>query len=70
MSDSSGDTLGERLVRTLARRTSRRSLLTRLGAILVVAPSLPLLPVSRASAAEQRPGDQSEQMRLLAALCD
>jgi methylamine dehydrogenase light chain len=51
MSDSSGDSLAERFVRSLARRTSRRSLLTRLGLVLVAAPSLPLLPVSRASAA-------------------
>jgi methylamine dehydrogenase light chain len=36
--------------RGLARRTSRRSFLTRLGALLVGAGTLPLLPLSRLSA--------------------
>lgn len=43
----SADRLTERLTRGLARRTSRRSLLTRLGAALVAAPLFPLLPVVR-----------------------
>ena len=34
--------------RTLARRTSRRSLLTRLGGLMLGAGALPLLPVARA----------------------
>lgn len=51
MSDSNGDRLAERMARGLARSTSRRSLLTRLGALLVAAPVLPLLPVARAGAA-------------------
>ncbi len=53
MSDSNGDRFTERLLRGLARRTSRRSLLTRIGTLLVAAPAFPLLPVSRASAAPQ-----------------
>lgn len=52
MFDSKGDRFTERLARSVARRTSRRDLLTRLGAALVAAPLFPLLPVSRASAAE------------------
>lgn len=52
MSDSSGDRLTERFLRTLARRVSRRSLLSRLGAALAAAPVFPLLPVSRVSAAQ------------------
>lgn len=51
MTDSRIDALGERLTRTIAGRSSRRSLLTRLGAILVGAPAIPLLPVARAEAA-------------------
>lgn len=54
MADSYGDRLAERLSRDLARRTSRRSLLTRLGALLVASPVFPLLPVARALA--QPPG--------------
>lgn len=46
------DGLGERLLRRLAGGTSRRSLLTRLGATIVAAPVFPLLPVSRANAAK------------------
>jgi methylamine dehydrogenase light chain len=55
MSDSSGDRLTERFIRGLARRISRRSLLTRLGAVLVAAPVFPLLPVARVAAAPQAP---------------
>jgi methylamine dehydrogenase light chain len=44
------DKLGEKLSRSLAGRTSRRSLLAKLGATLVAAPVFPLLPVSRAQA--------------------
>jgi methylamine dehydrogenase light chain len=44
------DRLGEKLLRGLARRTSRRNLLTRLGAVLAGAAAVPLLPVSRALA--------------------
>ena len=38
--------------RTLAQRTSRRSLLTRLGALAVGTAGLPLLPVARAAGGE------------------
>lgn len=44
--------LAERIMRGLAGRTSRRSVLARLGGALVAAPVFPLLPVTRASAAE------------------
>jgi methylamine dehydrogenase light chain len=41
--------------RWLARRSSRRSVLTRLGALLVGGASLPLLPVARAAAPARAP---------------
>jgi methylamine dehydrogenase light chain len=46
------DGFGEKLLRKFAGRTSRRSMLTRLGATIVAAPVFPLLPVSRAQAAK------------------
>ena len=45
----------ERRARGLARGTSRRSFLARLGTIVVGAAGLPLLPVARASAGERVP---------------
>ncbi len=49
----------ELLARQVARRTSRRSFLTRLGRLLVGAAALPLLPVARATAqlGSEPPGD-------------
>jgi methylamine dehydrogenase light chain len=44
------DRLVERTARGLARRTSRRSFLARLGVLLVGASGLPVLPVARTSA--------------------
>lgn len=52
MSDSKNDRLTEWIARRVARHTSRRSFLSRLGAALVAAPVFPLLPVSRSSAAQ------------------
>lgn len=49
------DRLGERLVRRIASGTSRRSLLSRLGLILVAAPAFPLLPVERGARAQGTP---------------
>jgi methylamine dehydrogenase light chain len=47
-----------RSARQLARRTSRRSFLARLGALLVGGSALPLLPVARPAAArESQPGE-------------
>ncbi len=43
------DRLVERSARGVARRTSRRSFLTRLGTLLVGGAALPLLPVARAA---------------------
>lgn len=68
------DRLAERLTRQVARRTSRRSLLTLLGGLVGGAAIIPILPVSRAAAAEpdgdrmppqttgnpQDPGDQTQ----------
>lgn len=54
------DKIVERFARSLAGRISRRSLLSRLGAVLVVAPIFPLLPVSRASAAKGEPSAQGK----------
>jgi methylamine dehydrogenase light chain len=48
------DRIVERGARGLARRTSRRSFLARLGGALVGATTLPLLPVSRAHAEGER----------------
>ena len=44
------DKFSEQASRQLASRTSRRSLLSKLGAALVAAPLMPLLPVQRAQA--------------------
>ena len=52
MSKSSFDRFGERITRRLAGYTSRRSFISRLGMALAAAPVLPLLPVSRARAAD------------------
>ena len=51
------DRLVERTVRQLARRTSRRSFLTRVGTLLVGAAGLPLLPVARALDRTPAPDD-------------
>ena len=48
------DQLAEGGARRLARRLSRRSFLGRLGAALAGGAALPLLPVARVSAAEER----------------
>ena len=41
------DKMGERLTRNMARFSSRRGFLSKLGVMLVAAPALPLLPVAR-----------------------
>jgi methylamine dehydrogenase light chain len=48
----------EAVARRFARRTSRRSFLTRLGALLVGGAAIPLLPVSRVNA-QAGPGEGS-----------
>jgi|SRR5882724_9588217 len=53
MRQFSFDKLSERATRQLASQVSRRSLLSKLGVALIAAPLLPLLPVSRARAANQ-----------------
>jgi methylamine dehydrogenase light chain len=53
------DTLTEHSTRAVARRTSRRSLLGSLGAILVGAGALPLLPVARGAQPGSAPGPTS-----------
>jgi methylamine dehydrogenase light chain len=47
------DDITEKMLRGLAGRTSRRSLLSVLGSVLTGAATLPLLPVARAAAADQ-----------------
>src|SRR5262245_36653348 len=61
MADDGLDRWIERRARELARRTSRRSFLARLGAALVGGASLPLLPVVRASA-ERAPAPDEEAL--------
>jgi methylamine dehydrogenase light chain len=51
------DRIVERTARQLARHTSRRSFLTRLGTLLVGAAALPLLPVARALERTPAPDD-------------
>jgi methylamine dehydrogenase light chain len=51
------DDVIERMSRRLAKTASRRSLLRTLGALMVGAASLPLLPVARGQAVEKDEGD-------------
>ncbi len=53
------DSVVERLSRSLAKATSRRSVLRRLGTILVGAATLPLLPVARGQASAKEQGDST-----------
>jgi methylamine dehydrogenase light chain len=53
------DTIAEESARALARRSSRRSLLGGLGALLVGAAALPLLPVARGAEPGPAPGNKS-----------
>ena len=55
------DRFTERGTRALAQHTSRRSLLTGLGSLLVGAGSLPLLPVARAQGEAKQPVYPGEQ---------
>lgn len=50
--------LSEKLFRGLASRTSRRSMLAKIGLVVVAAPIFPLLPVSRAFASKPDPNVQ------------
>ncbi len=54
------DQLVTRTARNLARRSSRRSFLARLGALVAGGSAIPLLPVMRARAAPSRAGVPSE----------
>src|SRR5690242_4138406 len=47
------DSLTESSTRSMARRTSRRSLLASIGSVLMGAAALPLLPVARGAAAAE-----------------
>ncbi|HSC08241.1 MAG TPA: methylamine dehydrogenase light chain [Steroidobacteraceae bacterium] len=51
------DSLVERLSRSLAKTTSRRSVIRKLGVLLVGTASLPLLPVARGQAVVKEEGD-------------
>ncbi|HVO46446.1 MAG TPA: methylamine dehydrogenase light chain [Steroidobacteraceae bacterium] len=50
------DTLTEVSARSMAKRTSRRSVIASLGAVLVGASALPLLPVARGATPADQPG--------------
>lgn len=50
----------ERLARALARRSSRRGFLARLGVLLVGAQAIPLLPVARGAHAAAPAADENE----------
>jgi methylamine dehydrogenase light chain len=52
VSKSTFDKLSERVTRRLAGYSSRRGFLSKLGALMVAAPIMPLLPVARVTAAE------------------
>jgi len=52
----------EHAARQLARRTSRRSMLTRLGAMLVGTTALPLLPVARAAEGPRVPAPDDSKL--------
>ena len=51
------DQFGEKLVRKLAGRTSRRGMLAKFGLALAAAPAFPVLPISRANAQGKTRGD-------------
>lgn len=51
------DTFTERASRGVARRTSRRSFLTRFGTVLVGAAAIPVLPVARSTLAQDAAQD-------------
>lgn len=55
------DKLTEKSVRSVAQRTSRRSLLTGLGAALVGVGATPLLPVARAADGNKQPSFPGEE---------
>ena len=49
------DSLSEKISRSIAGKTSRRGIVSKLGALLVAAPAFPLLPIDRTSAYGQTP---------------
>ena len=55
------DQLAEETARMLARRSSRRSLLGGIGALLLGGAALPLLPVARGAEPEPAPGRKAPQ---------
>jgi methylamine dehydrogenase light chain len=60
MPNHSVDGFGEKVVRSLASRTSRRGILSRLGLALAAAPIFPLLPVGRGAHAAEPNKVQSD----------
>lgn len=56
------DSLAENSTRSMARLTSRRSLLASLGALLMGASALPLLPVARGAAAAEKQGPDGKPL--------
>jgi len=55
MPDRPVDRLGEKIVRQMARRSSRRGLLSRLAGAIVAGSAIPLLPVARAASPDSKP---------------
>jgi methylamine dehydrogenase light chain len=54
------DIISERVTRRVAGHSSRRGFLAKIGAIVVSAPVLPLLPVARATAATEKADSKTE----------
>jgi len=55
------DSLTEASARSMAKRTSRRSVLASLGALLVGASALPLLPVARGASPSEKTGQSGAE---------
>src|SRR4051812_19662819 len=57
------DSVTEGCARSLAKRTSRRGFIGSLGAILVGASALPLLPVARGASPKSAPSEDNDKAK-------